>query len=645
MKKRRRILIQSALLALVFLCSMGLFTLSYRYDNKYQIHGPQPINGIFFYPEETREPVYLINGWQYFKGKLLTPEDFKNNSIQADGYLAIGQYPGMEAGNPTASPHGSMTYRLVLCLRDVPTSYTLELPEIYSAYRLYIGDQLAASMGTPEPDDYIPALRSGSVTFTASGDVTLLLAVSDWSHLYSGMVYPPAFGESQAVQSLLEQKFAWSLVGTVLALLLGFFQLSLSILLKSRRTFLSGLICTAFAVSVSATAVHRLFTTGIVPFYNLEIFCRYAVYGLAALLVLELCENKSGLQKVISILASVFPFFALAISLAAPSLSYSQMALFSRAAEAYKLLTALWLIGSVFYAGLQTERTANTALLLSGICVFASALAANRLYPMFEPARFGWFSETAGLLFVLILSFLILRESAMIYRNQFLLTQQKQNLETQIVMQKKHYAELADQIETIRAMRHDVRHHFAQLSLLLSEENPDGARSYLEKLIQGSMSAVPLSFCKAYYVDVLLRYYYSKAQELGIPITINAFLPSDLGIPEDDICVILGNLLENGLEACASVPAELRFLSAELSKKNHAVAIKITNSYVGSLIYDGKNFATTKKEKSSLHGIGLSSVRQTAEKYCGDVWFDTVEAKNGSCIFIANVILIDSNSD
>ena len=98
MKNRKRILVQSALLILVFLCSMGLFTLSYRYDNKYQIHAPQPIGGIFFYQEETDTPIHLINGWQYYKNKLLTPDDFSHadNSPMADGYLAIGQYLGME---------------------------------------------------------------------------------------------------------------------------------------------------------------------------------------------------------------------------------------------------------------------------------------------------------------------------------------------------------------------------------------------------------------------------------------------------------------------------------------------------------------------------------------------------------------------
>lgn len=641
MNKRKRILAQFTLLILIFFCSMGLFTLSYRYDNKYQIHGSQPMNGIFFYPKETAEPVYLINGWQYYRGRLLSPEDFKDSSVPADGCLAIGQYPGMEAGDPKASPHGSMTYRLVLCLPDTLASYTLELPEIYSAYRLYIGDYLAAAMGDPEPESYTPALRSGAVTFTASGDVTLLLAVSDWSHLYSGLVYPPAFGQSQAVQSLLDQRFAWSLAVTALALLLGFFQLAISILLKNRRALLSGLICTAFAVSVSTPVVHRLFTTGIVPFYNLEILCRYAVYGLAALLVLQISGRRNRAQTVISGLAAAFPFLALAVSLAAPHLSYGQMALFSRAAGAYKLLTAAWLIGTVFYAGLLDERTGDTTVLLSGICIFASSLAANRLYPMFEPMRFGWFAETAGFLFVLILSFLMLRESAMIYRNQFLLTQQKQNLETQIVMQKKHYMELADQIETVRAMRHDVRHHFGQLSLLLSEGNLDGARKYLEKLTNGVLSAAPLSFCEAYYVDVLLRFYYSRAQELGIPLTINACLPSEPGIPEDDLCVILGNLLENGLEACAPVPRELRFLTADMTKKNHAIAIRISNSYVGDLVPDGESFASTKDDKNSLHGIGLSSVRQTAEKYGGDVWFETGVDEKGESVFAANVMLVD----
>ena len=89
------------ILVLSFLCSMGLFTLVYRLDNKYRLQTPQPINGILFYEPEQFPVVYLINGWEYYRQKLLTPEDFQEDAPLPDDYIFIGQYGGMEAGMRT----------------------------------------------------------------------------------------------------------------------------------------------------------------------------------------------------------------------------------------------------------------------------------------------------------------------------------------------------------------------------------------------------------------------------------------------------------------------------------------------------------------------------------------------------------------
>ena len=664
--KQKRIFTQLCILAVTLLASLGVFTLSYRYDNKYTARTVQPIGGILFYSPD-QGTVHLINGWEFYRGKLLSPKDWETDPPKPDGCLAFGQYPGMEAGDPDAAPHGSITYRLTVCLPDTPAYYTLELPEIYSAYRLYLNGRLAASEGNPDPDGYVPALKSGSLTFEGSGDVTLLLAVSDWSHLYSGLVYPPAFGPSGAVDTLLDQKFVQAMTAVVLALVLGLFQLILSALLKSRRSLYSGLICAAFAVSVSSPMIHRLTTTGIVPFYNLEIFCRYAIYGLAALLVRELCggnrkernqadgnlqvknpadgnlqvknrDVKGRVQTVITLLAAAFPFAALAVSFMAPKLSRDQMLLFSHAADIYKILCSLWLLGTVFHAGLYREQTLDTAVLLAGICAFASSLAADRLYPVFEPIRFGWFSETAGLIFVLFISFLMLRDSAVLYRKQFIFVQQKKQLETEIAMQKKHYMELAGQIETIRAMRHDIRHHLNQLAVLLDDGKAVLAKDYITRLTDSALAASPLSFCDAYSVDVLLRFYDAKAREQQIPFTVNVRLPTNPGIPEEDLCVILGNLLENGLEASRSVPPVSRQLTVTVNLERQALAIEVENTYTGERFPEGDGFRSTKG--SGQHGIGLLSVRQTVEKYGGSVWIQTAPGEDGIHRFSAQVLLM-----
>ena len=215
-------------------------------------------------------------------------------------------------------------------------------------------------------------------------------------------------------------------------------------------------------------------------------------------------------------------------------------------------------------------------------------------------------------------------------------------MEAQIAMQKKHYTELESQIETIRVMRHDIRHHLTQLSALLQDGNTESAVQYLDKLIGSALTASPLSFCKAYYVDVLLRYYYSKAEELQIPMTIHASLPEQPEIPEEDLCVVLGNLLENALEATIPVPAPGRRISVSMASTNGSIAIEIKNTYTGKRTPNGETFHSSKDTAKDTvpHGIGLSSVRSVVEKYGGDVWIHTEEDTDGPHWFTVQVLMI-----
>ena len=82
--------------------------------------------------------IFLIDGWEYYSGRLLSPEDFSSMPPIPDEYLFIGHYGGFEAGSKNGSPHGSASYRLDIRIPEDDRSYALELPEIFSSYRLYI---------------------------------------------------------------------------------------------------------------------------------------------------------------------------------------------------------------------------------------------------------------------------------------------------------------------------------------------------------------------------------------------------------------------------------------------------------------------------------------------------------------------------
>lgn len=210
----------------VFLASIvvssALFYLLAQADNKYASPASQPIGGVLILTEEelaTYPLRFLIQQWEFYPGKLFAPSDFASGTPSAyRQFVSIGQYGGFEAGNAARSPHGSATYRLTLNLPSPMRTYALELPEVYSACRLYVNGVQLLSLGNPDPEQYESKLQSRLVTFEGEGQVQLLLAVSDYAGIYSGLIYPPSFGTVEAVEQMRNIRLVLRTTVLVLAL-------------------------------------------------------------------------------------------------------------------------------------------------------------------------------------------------------------------------------------------------------------------------------------------------------------------------------------------------------------------------------------------------------------------------------------------
>lgn len=625
---------QTILFLLAAGSSMTLFLCSYQFDNKYAAGTNQPIGGVLFSSQEGVS--WLINGWQYYEDRLLTPEDFFEDPPLPDRYVSIGQYPTMNhPGHP--DNHGSASYRLLLSLPDEPQSYTLELPEIYSSYCLYINNRLMAYCGDPRPADYKARLCSKSLTFEASGDTSLLISVSDWNYLYSGMVYPPAFGSPDAVSQVLDIRYTWYMFLLSLAFILGCFQFGLSFLFKNRKALYSALVCFCFCGMVLTPPLHRLYTTQIAPLYNLELFCRYGIYGFSVLLITKMCGKKDRLSVYFVLPASLFPWAAAIMPSAASWITPSGIHAFSYAAAGYKVLCCIWMLYMIFTEGQRSICRKSSFFLLTGAVSLASSLAADRLLPMFEPICFGWFSEQAGFIFCICVSLSLLSDSLEYYRRQIQIKQEREQMALQIRMQKEHYRQTTKQMESIRIMHHDIRHHLTKLSLLLSEGKYAESLHYLESLSRNTDKAAPLSFCRLYEVDVLLRYYFTLAEKDRITVYIQADVPDSLGVAEDDLSVIIGNLFENALEASRKIPVGNRSISFVLLHKNGTLIIKVSNYFSGNLISSGDGYYSA--GNPGRKGLGIPSVKAMVEKYDGNVWIDT-EGDGDIRMFIIQAFLL-----
>lgn len=198
-------------------------------------------------------------------------------------------------------------------------------------------------------------------------------------------------------------------------------------------------------------------------------------------------------------------------------------------------------------------------------------------------------------------------------------------------VQQERYENLRSAIEEARQARHDIRHHFIQLSAMAK----DGDLEKIKKYLQNALDKIPTldyHFCENQSVDNVIGYYYALAQKEEIPFDARVDLPKELSVDEMDLCLILSNLLENALEASRKTAAAQQRISLEIYQHSASILlIRVENNFDGNIKEKDHLFHSTKR--TGL-GVGTQSVRRTAEKNDGSCDF-TYE--NG--VFTAKIML------
>ena len=212
-------------------------------------------------------------------------------------------------------------------------------------------------------------------------------------------------------------------------------------------------------------------------------------------------------------------------------------------------------------------------------------------------------------------------------------------LERQNADMRRHLDEVKRLDESIRSVRHDMKNHIAVLTQLAANvEGHSELKDYLAELGErtGQLDARFSTGLAA--IDALLGGKEREARErLGEAFSLRAerlIFPKELLIREYDIAVILGNALDNAIEACEKPDGEAMIeLSAE--KRGNMLLLEVRNSFNGTLRQSAASgFPLTSKTDAAEHGIGFPNMRATAEKYHGAVdW----RAENGQ--FILTVMM------
>lgn len=178
-----------------------------------------------------------------------------------------------------------------------------------------------------------------------------------------------------------------------------------------------------------------------------------------------------------------------------------------------------------------------------------------------------------------------------------------------------HYAEVDNMYRQIRGWRHDYRSHIQLMKALAAEEDWDALRGYLDELETDLSSVDTVVKTGNPMADAILNSKISLARAQGIPVRADAHIPVALALSELDLCVILGNLFDNAIEASLALPEEGRLIRVYLDMKGSQLYISFTNfTAVKKRGKHGGRFRTTKGEG---HGFGLVRIDAIVERLGG----------------------------
>lgn len=208
---------------------------------------------------------------------------------------------------------------------------------------------------------------------------------------------------------------------------------------------------------------------------------------------------------------------------------------------------------------------------------------------------------------------------SLVLAGSFFFFKQKKALDDYRV-QEQELDQYAVEVETIysqmRGIRHDYRNHLQVMNTLIKDERFEDLQAYIRQLNNELNQVDTIIQTGNTMIDAIVNTKLTAAKNRGVDLDATAIAPKDLAIEHVDLAVIIGNLLNNAIEATAKSqePAEDHFIRLYIAPMKNNLYISVTNTMTEN----------PKPSLLSLKGInrkgyGLSRIDQSVERYKGIV--------------------------
>ncbi|MCI5774328.1 MAG: GHKL domain-containing protein [Erysipelotrichaceae bacterium] len=317
--------------------------------------------------------------------------------------------------------------------------------------------------------------------------------------------------------------------------------------------------------------------------------------------VLVAINNKQKLLGAIVGITSLIGGFFL-------SLCYSDM-----------LLIFIWLeisLQLIFYA--YWQQTSKGALALQ------IAMLGGLIY-------IGYMNGCAEPISVILAVFFIAKQW---YDRDLLNSYENYNARYQNKLLHKQIEEVNHIYTTMREWRHDYHSHLQSLKAKIDQDQIEEARAYLDDLEQELADIKQIVETGNVNVDAILNSKLSLALVHDIDINVKVMIPKSLPINDIDCCVLLGNLLDNAIEACDKVK-DHKYLRLYMGLYKKQLYISMTNATDEIVRKLDEEYISHKRGN---HGHGLKRINKVVEKYNG-----YINRQNEPGVFVTEIMLPMNN--
>ena len=240
------------------------------------------------------------------------------------------------------------------------------------------------------------------------------------------------------------------------------------------------------------------------------------------------------------------------------------------------------------------------------------------------------FTLSIGVVIVSVMQF-----SNMNTEEKFVRAEEKAKRSKMLIdMKSEQYNMITEKIEKTRKSRHDIHHHINVVYQLAKENKIEQLIEYLEEYNKIDSTKEPMVYCNNSTVDAILNHYILLAKDNGIEVHLNVALPEELKIRDTDLCIVIGNLLENAIEA--SKKEKNKRIKLRINRSNEYICMLVSNLYNGEIKKGHSGYYSRKREFKDT-GIGLSSVSAVVEKYDGRMEVDHTNGEFNVFIMMANL--------